>query len=54
MNKMFELVGRAVIGGTIGFVVGYIAQNAINGGLIENAKTDIEGFKKLVKDTINA
>jgi len=24
MNKVFELVGRAVIGGIIGFTVGYV------------------------------
>lgn len=54
MNKAFELVGRAVIGGIIGFTIGYVTQTAINGGLVNNVKADIKGFKKLVKDTINA
>lgn len=54
MNKVFELVGRAVIGGIIGFAVGYVTQTAINGGLTNNVKADVKGFKKLVKDTINA
>lgn len=53
MNKMFELVGRAVVGGIIGFAVGYVTQTAINGDLVNNVKTDVEGLKKLVKDTIN-
>ena len=44
MNKVFELVGRAVVGGI----------TAINGGLANNVKADVKGFKKLVKDTINA
>lgn len=26
MNKVFELVGRAVVGGVIGFAVGYVTQ----------------------------
>ena len=54
MNKAFELVGRAVIGGIIGFTIGYVTQTAINGGLVNNVKADIKGFKKLIKDTINA
>ena len=54
MNKAFELIGRAVIGGIIGFTVSYVTQTAINGGLVNNVKADVKGFKKLVKDTINA
>ena len=54
MSKMFELVGRAVVGGLIGFAVGYVTQTAINGGLANNVKADVKGFKKLVKDTINS
>lgn len=54
MNKVFELVGRAVVGGLIGFAVGYVTQTAINGGLADNVKADIKGFKKMVKNTINA
>ena len=53
MNKMFELVGRAVVGGIIGFAVGYVTQTAINGGLVNNVKTDVEGLNQLVKDTIS-
>ena len=54
MNKVFELVGRVVVGGLIVFTVGYVTQTAINGGLVNNVKADVKGFKKLVKDTINA
>ena len=53
MNKVFELVGRAVVGGVIGFAVGYVTQTAINSGLVNNVKTDVEDIKQLVKDIIN-